>query len=776
MRSRAWLAALFVLLVLSCYADPIFFRRNFAGRDLLVYNLPMERTVHDAWSRGRIPVWSSGVSGGRPLAPNPNAGAMYPVRILLAPLPFPVAMRLFPVLHWLAAGIGMFVLLSVFGASAGAAWISSVTYAFSGVGVGLVFFPNLHPGAALLPWIVAVLARSGLSFSMRALLLGALFGLEGLAGDPFAVAMALLACAVYLAVAGAQERRPAALFLGLILAGLLAAPQLLATALWAPETARGITGLTIGDALLFSLSPWRLTELVIPYPFGATSALSRWEIWGWSVFHYKALGFHATLFAGAFAVVALAVVRRDRSIPARLARWTLGLSLLLAIPGSLLPRAWSGFAAPIPLRNPEKFTILTVFGLAVAAGLAWDRLRRESVRVRWPLAVAVALTIAAAGTLALGRKAGVLAVRAVGTDPTVARLLDAPPDLAAIAARRIPVALAEAGLMWAATWIAIELLARRSRRASAVAIVLVTAVPLAATLRIPVSLPEENVFAPTAFARRVAKRDPSGQFRVLGEALFRPLSSLQRANAETSVAGIDDVRRGWYQQTHQLWGLGTVLQYDFDEGDLSRLVSLRRVATGATKEAWGSGLFGAFALRVGIRYRDQDPLPGFARAGGDALQDWDEHATALPAIRLATSWEETAGPLEAFRALPAVSSGEIVVESGRANTGVGGGGSLRILAERPERLLLEARLREPGWLFVLRGFWTHRRVRIDGREVDPVPAELAFSALPIAAGVHRVEWEELLPGWEASRFGPVLFSAVAVLVVVQRRRNRLEKR
>src|SRR5207237_3102484 len=84
------------LLLAAVNADPLFSRRNFVGRDLVAYNLPMEKTIHDAYARGHLPVWSPDISGGRPLLPNPNAGALYPVRMLLAPLSFPLAMPLFP--------------------------------------------------------------------------------------------------------------------------------------------------------------------------------------------------------------------------------------------------------------------------------------------------------------------------------------------------------------------------------------------------------------------------------------------------------------------------------------------------------------------------------------------------------------------------------------------------------------------------------------------------------------------------------------------------------
>jgi hypothetical protein len=146
--------ALFALLVVAVFADPLFTGRMFSGRDLIAYNHPMEKAIHDAYARGRLPVWMEDVSGGRPLLPNPNAGAFYPLRPALALVPFPLATRLFPVLHWILAGWGMLALSRALGASRSGAWVAAVTYAFSAVGVSLVFFPNLQPGMTWLPWVV----------------------------------------------------------------------------------------------------------------------------------------------------------------------------------------------------------------------------------------------------------------------------------------------------------------------------------------------------------------------------------------------------------------------------------------------------------------------------------------------------------------------------------------------------------------------------------------------------------------------------------------------
>src|SRR5207245_177039 len=95
---------LFLLLLLLLYADPLFLRRNFGARDLLGYHLPIEKAVHDAYARGHWPVWLAGVSGGRPLLANANVGALYPVRPLLSLIPFPLAMRIYPVLPCALAG------------------------------------------------------------------------------------------------------------------------------------------------------------------------------------------------------------------------------------------------------------------------------------------------------------------------------------------------------------------------------------------------------------------------------------------------------------------------------------------------------------------------------------------------------------------------------------------------------------------------------------------------------------------------------------------------
>jgi hypothetical protein len=757
-------ALLFALLVAVVYSNPLFFRRNFAGRDLLTYNLPLENAVHAAYARRTLPVWLSEISGGRPLLPNPNAGAFYPLRPILSAVPFPLAARLFPVFHWIAAGVGMIVLLSALGSGPGGAWIGAVTYVFSGVGVSEVFYPHIHPGMALLPWIVWMLARPGLPAVSRTIWLGLLFGLAFLAGDVFTIGLGILAALLWSLVEGedAGRMRSLAVVAGaVVMACLLAAPQIVATALWVPETSRAVRGLTVGQAFFLSVPPLRLLELLVPYPFGATWSLED-DIWAWPVFNGQSVGLFSTLFAGSFALFALVSLWRKQSPGLRFARWLFVIGLVLSVPPSLAPERWKPLPFPIALRNPEKFAVALTFALAIFAGVAWGAARRSASPHRWTIVVGAVLTALALAALVLPDSTGRLAVALAG----------AAPDMAARAQKYLPSALAEGGLAWAGLVIALALLRIPGRVPLAGALALLTAGPIVANRRIARVFREEEIFAPTALARIIAKKDPAGEYRTLGESYFLPATRALDLAIRSDPAQLEVSRREWYEYAHALWGRGTVLNLDLDRGDLSRVDTLRKVGLIAVRSPASAAFFGNLSLRFGARYRGQPPIAGYHSFGHDGLQEFDEHASAYPDVRIARKWRTTAGGIPALTEIGRLASGEILIETGAPGGGESAGGRLDVREKRPERLVLDVELSESAWLFVLRAFWTYRTVRIDGREADVVPAQLAFSAVTIPSGRHRVEWVERVPGGNVSRWGPLLFVIATAALLARRRQAR----
>ena len=273
------------------------------------------------------------------------------------------------------------------------------------------------------------------------------------------------------------------------------------------------------------------------------------------------------------------------------------------------------------------------------------------------------------------------------------------------------------------------------------------------------------------------KQDPEGRYRALGEMAYRPPGALEAAESGNDLGFLEIVRRNFDQHSQVLWGRGAVFNVDFDNGDLSRIESVRKLSGMAERFRDPGGFFGSLALRWGIRYRDQvPPVAGFAHVRDQGSDAWDENSEALPDIRLVTGWKEEPDVLAALRDVSALPAGSIVVETGRAAEGAAPPGRVRILERSPERLILETESEAPAWLFVLRGFWRHRVVRVDGREVEVAPAQLAFSAVAVPAGRHRIEWEESLPGWNVSRFGPPAYGlAIAALFTASRRRARARR-
>jgi hypothetical protein len=321
-----------------------------------------------------------------------------------------------------------------------------------------------------------------------------------------------------------------------------------------------------------------------------------------------------------------------------------------------------------------------------------------------------------------------------------------------------------------ATFIALELL-RRPGAPRVAALALLAAVPIAANRRIALADRAERVFAPTPFARAIARRDPEGAYRTLDESSYRPPSAVEIAARPADPGGSDYARRVWFLHTQSLWGRGTVFNSDLDVGDLSRVDSLRRLSSQLASLPNAGDFFANSALRFGIRWRDQDPLAGYRPFGHDGLQAWDENPAAVADLRLLETWREEPGALEVLRSIPGLAAGEGILETGTGARGSARPGAIRVVEKSPERLRLDVSAPDATWLFVLRGFWRYRTALVDGKPVDPVPAQLAFTAIPIPSGRHRVEWLERAPGWEVSRFGPVLFALAAAWLLARERRR-----
>src|SRR5581483_1245718 len=158
--------------LLSVYGF-FYFRDNFST------HYPVKVISAQIFRSGQIPWWNFYDGGGQPLAGNPNTLTFYPDNFLYLIFPAHVAFNLHFLLHLALAWFAMRALCRAVGASANAANFAATMYAMSGVAISATAFYNLITAVALIPFALWAIERD-----RSPLVLGAAFGLIGLAGEP----------------------------------------------------------------------------------------------------------------------------------------------------------------------------------------------------------------------------------------------------------------------------------------------------------------------------------------------------------------------------------------------------------------------------------------------------------------------------------------------------------------------------------------------------------------------------------------------------------------
>lgn len=382
----AWLA---LSLPLALGQETLYFR------DVFSTHLPLKAFGAEALQQGEIPALNPTWALGQPFRGNPNAVAFYPGNLLYLVLPFWPAFNLHYVLHWLLAGVGMFLLARSLDRSREAALLAALAYAGSGWMLAVLTFYNLLVVVAWWPLVLLAAVQSG----RGALALGGLAcGMALLGGEP--VTALLGTVPLFLLASRARgvrrgARRTAAIGIASLAVAL---PQLIATSRFTATSFRGAHGLVASQASYFSLEPLRVLELLLPHPFGlagwhgslgtnATGALDH-------------LPFYFSIHFGSIAFVLALVAARRQPLLALLA----GLSLLFAWLGGLSGDLLLTLSAGL-FRSPEKLLFWLALALPLLAAAGLDRLRGGLSRgaSRAMLLAAVVMTLAALALLARGR-------------------------------------------------------------------------------------------------------------------------------------------------------------------------------------------------------------------------------------------------------------------------------------------------------------------------------------------------------------------------------------
>ena len=342
-RARGDLVAIAVLIALPAlvFGVPALLGHPVYPGDDLTQNLPLRELAGQQIRSGQLPLYNPYIWGGAPLLAGWNAGAAYPLTLLFAILPGTAAWTLNLMVTWAVAGLGMFFFLRALRLASLPSCLGALSFAFAGAMAAQVGHFGLVAGMSWVPLqLLAVLRlcspRSVASRLRWTAVLGGVFGLTILAGEPRAIDDASVVVILYAAWQTARLGRrwgPAA---GSV-AGGVALGVCLGAVQWLPGLAAiGTSQRAVSSAALFdsgSLPHKWLLLMLVPDLLGGSGSFSQPAYFA----HYNLA--EVTGYVGILPLVAAFVllgrVRRRPRLPEWLIWHIIALAgLILALGGN----------------------------------------------------------------------------------------------------------------------------------------------------------------------------------------------------------------------------------------------------------------------------------------------------------------------------------------------------------------------------------------------------------------------------------------------------------
>ena len=769
-------AFLWVALVVGVVYLPIFFGRIIFFRDVAHWNFPARVLLRDSLLRGELPVWNPYQGLGFSVLSNPLYGVFYPPNwlFLLVGRDWVGAMLTWQdFAHLLWGSAGAFWLARRLRVPSVSAGIVALAWALSGYltsqwTAGL----RLH-AAAWIPW--AAVGHLALLDSLRAASGRWRLGVAKAAlptafvllmGEPFLALMGVGFALALLTAVQVLERRAnpglpgffrrfaGAVALALLLAvGAGSAAMVPARALMSANSRS--TPFSRAEAEVFSLHPLRLVEFAAPGSMG--DAYGDYPAGGWVGERGDGLPLSYSVYMGASVLaLALAAFRRGRTMVFFLAGLS-GFALLLAF-GRHLPvhAAFRRIVVPFGfMRSPEKYTILTVLGLALLAGEGARRILAGGAqpwrRTGIFLGLIVGFGIAApfvfpfpwSGYLVHGLRHGAVAVLAV---------------------------------------LGVQVLAARGSRLAPAVLLAIVALDLAAACWplqdfVPRSLSMgQPRAAQIILADHAGHAEPPRLFRseaVTGTVTkWTPVSNHAQGEARLLETLVNN--------TANAWGIAMMPGYDaatpsglmsaWGAGQADRLAALRlfgvdyallSVADPRAPAIERAGLQALFDPLPGARlYRVTNPLPRvFLVAQAQVLPD---------PVALARLYEPAVVAGESAWLAPGQGGHDLLAAPGRA-------GICRIESFNDRQLEAHCNGERPGLAVFTEQYDQGWSATVDGQPAPVLRANLCMRALRLGPGAHRIVMQYSPPGlWTGAILTTLSWLTLLGLIFAGRRKQRCE--
>ena len=326
--------------------------------------------------RGEIPLWNPYIFSGTPYVAGIQSAIFYPLNLLYLVFETPFAINLSVALHCLLASLFTYLFARYIGIGGGGSTLSAIVFAY-----GAPYFIHIYAGhlsiLSTMIWLPLVFLGIELFLTKKriryALFSGVPLSFQVLAGHPqylfYSTIAAFLYVIFHLAIRGQWREMP--YFFGgfclFVLTGiLLSAVQLLPTLEFTGYSAR--EALTYEWISAFSLPPENLITLILPDFFGNGLDVPYWGknyLWEMSLY----LGVVPLIL-----VIIGAVLHRTRHVLAFLFLAVIALVLALGRYTPLLTFLYHYVPGFNLFRGLSKFIFIFTFGIAMIAGYGLKKL------------------------------------------------------------------------------------------------------------------------------------------------------------------------------------------------------------------------------------------------------------------------------------------------------------------------------------------------------------------------------------------------------------------
>jgi Bacterial membrane protein YfhO len=780
---RAAPTAFFVLLALVLFAPSVVGGKVLAANDLLLGSPPFVRPpdfeasnfvlqdppyvfypdqleVREALRSGRLPLWSAGVSAGRPLLAAQQSAPFFPLNWIGDVFPYWESLVWIAVLKLTLAALGTFLLCRALGLGFAPALLGAVAFAFGAYLIGWLSHPHANAYVTL-PWLFLMgerLCREG--GALNAAGLAAAVGLAFLSGHPqsaMIVGLAAAAWVVYRLVAlrsaravtlGRAGLAVGAGLLGLALAAVMLVP--LAEALGQSyESSRGgpAQAARFGLALFFP-EYWGRSDRATP--------IDDAPVLGGEASNF----FEHALYIGALPLVlAVAGLFAHRLRGPQLFFAGLAVAALLV---ALDSGPITEVVRDLPVLSSAQLNrvlVLASFAGAVLAGFGLEHLLRGPTPVRRRMVVAAALVAFVPPLAVLAAHPSSLEELGDGVRRLAGRGTPLTGEIIALASVLRWLILATVGV---AVIAAIRLWPKRATLLAGVAVAVTAVDLLVMGFGWQPSIDRSEASPPEPRAVRVMRDMTAEGGRVAGDGDLAPNTATRwglRDARGHDLPVVERHQRLWAAAGGGFFAFPQWTRVQPSNPNARKLLDLFAVRAYLSRTPWFPGL--------PIAYQGPDG----AVAG---------NPTALPRAFVAYGWNRSSSMDQSLFTTVGASARQsrdqpAIETSESPPAGVPDPASTaRIVEDTDTSVTVDLTARAAGHLVLLDTYYPGWRAEVDGRDTEIRPAMAAFRAVKVPAGQHRVRFTYRPASVYAG--GVITLLAIAALVataLIGRRRRAL---